>query len=70
MVEEHPYNEKLWYLLIEALSRSGRRVDALRAVGRLSGLLAEVGLEPSAAIGDLEERIVMWDREVTLRPPV
>lgn len=70
MVEEHPYNEKLWYLLIEALSRSGRRVDALRAVGRLSGLLAEVGLEPSAAIGDLEERIVMGDREVTLRPPV
>lgn len=70
MVEEHPYNEKLWYLAIEALSRSGRRVEALRAVSRLAGLLAEVGLEPSAAIRDLEERIVMGDREVTLRPPI
>ncbi|MEA1903242.1 MAG: BTAD domain-containing putative transcriptional regulator [Actinomycetota bacterium] len=58
LVEENPYNEKLWYLLIEALAGSGRRVDSLRAFDRLLEVLAEVGLEPSPALKDLEELVI------------
>lgn len=57
LVEEHPYNEKLWCMLMEALSLSGRRVEALRAFDRLTGLLADVGLTPTAELRDMERRI-------------
>lgn len=69
LVEEHPYNEKLWYLLIEALSRCGRRVDALRQFQRLTDILGDLGLEPSAALVDLEDRIVRGEPGVTMRGP-
>lgn len=58
LVEEHPYNERLWHLLVEALARSGRRVDALRSVQELRRVLAEVGLEPSHDLLELEDRVV------------
>lgn len=57
MIEEYPYRERLWNLYIAALALSGRRVEALRACGRLRSILAEVGLEPSGAIKDLESAI-------------
>jgi DNA-binding SARP family transcriptional activator len=57
MVEEYPYRERMWYLLIAALSLSGRRVEALRACRRLREILAEVGLEPTTGIRELEEEI-------------
>ena len=70
LVEEDPYNENAWYLLLEALSRSGRRVDAHRAFSSLSGILAEVGLEPTVDLKDLEEGILLEKVEVRprLRP--
>lgn len=58
LVEEFPYNERLWHLLVEALARSGRRVDALRSLQELRRVLAEVGLEPSHELLDLEDRVV------------
>ncbi len=58
LVEEHPYREKLWFLLVEALVRSSRRVEALRACERLRGILGELGLEPIAAIQSLEDDIL------------
>lgn len=58
LVEEHPYNERLWHLLVEALARSGRRVDALRSLQDLRRLLADVGLEPSHHLVELEDRVV------------
>lgn len=58
LVEEHPYNERLWHILVEALARSGRRVDALRALQELRQVLGEVGLEPSHSMLDLEETVV------------
>ena len=58
LVEEYPYRERLWYLLIEALARSGRRVDAVRAFRRLREILGEVGLEPSEEIRELEDAIL------------
>lgn len=56
-VVDNPYRERLWYLLILALARDGRRVAALRAVQRLRAVLAETGLEPSSEIEELEELI-------------
>ncbi|NNF56269.1 MAG: AfsR/SARP family transcriptional regulator [Acidimicrobiales bacterium] len=57
-VEEHPYREHLWYLLIEALAACDRRVEALRACGRLRNVLAEVGVEAGAELLALERELL------------
>jgi DNA-binding SARP family transcriptional activator len=57
-VEEYPYRERFWYLLIEALVRDDRRVEALRACRRLRAALAETGLEPSETLMWLEDGIL------------
>ncbi len=57
-VVEYPYRERFWYLLIEALHRDGRRVEAVRACDRLRELLADVGLRASEELGQLEHRIL------------
>ncbi len=57
-VEEHPYRERLWYLLIEALALGDRRVEALRTCGRLRRLLADVGVESNEEVSALERRIL------------
>ena len=57
-VQEHPYHERLWCLLIEALAGSGRRVEALRVAARVRHLLADVGLQPGEEIAQLEQRIL------------
>jgi DNA-binding SARP family transcriptional activator len=56
-VQEHPYRERLWYLLAEALRRDGRRIEALRACDRLRHVLAEAGLDAGPDLVDLEHRI-------------
>lgn len=58
MVQESPYREGPWYLLISALTRTGRRVEALHACNELRGVLAEVGLELSREVAGLEEAIL------------
>jgi DNA-binding SARP family transcriptional activator len=57
-IEEHPYREHLWHLLIEALAGRGRRVEALRACRRLRNVLAEVGVEPGDDLLSIERRIL------------
>jgi DNA-binding SARP family transcriptional activator len=57
-IEEHPYREHLWYLLIEALAGHGRRVEALRACRRLRDMLAEVGVEASDDLRSIEQQIL------------
>lgn len=64
-VEEHPYRERLWFLLIQALANCDRRVDALRAAGRLRLELAEVGLEPTEELVGLEREILAGRRPAT-----
>lgn len=56
-VWEHPYRERLWLLLGEALRRDGRRVEALRTCERLRRVLADAGLAPGPELIDLERRI-------------
>lgn len=57
-VAENPYRERLWYLLIEALGRDGRRREALETCSQLRAVLGEVGLEGGARLAELEDRIV------------
>lgn len=57
-VRENPYREHLWSMLIEALTRMGRRREALDACRELKSLLAEIGLEPGPTVTALEDRIV------------
>lgn len=64
---EHPYRERLWYLLALALARDGCRVDALRTCHRLRVDLREVGLEPTADICELEQMIIDEAPEVRSR---
>lgn len=57
-VQEYPYRERLWHLLIEALRRDDRRVEALRACQKFRETLAGAGLEPNDELGRLEDHIL------------
>jgi hypothetical protein len=61
-VSEEPLRERRWAQLMTALYRSGRQADALRAYRRLQEQLgAELGIEPSAELVQLERAILMQD---------
>ncbi|HYD09759.1 MAG TPA: BTAD domain-containing putative transcriptional regulator, partial [Acidimicrobiales bacterium] len=49
-VDTAPERERLWTLLVRALDVAGRQADALRAYQRARDALADVGLEPGAAL--------------------
>jgi len=57
-VEEYPYRERLWLLLVTALALDDRRVEALRACSRLRRILGDVGLEIGDEIAAIERRIL------------
>lgn len=59
LIFDDPYNEWLHARLIEALSLSGRRRDALSAYESLRKLLSEhLGLQPTQALRDLERQVI------------
>ena len=60
-VEEYPYRERFWYLLIEGLQRDDRRVEAMRACMQLRSVLAEVGLDSTPRLDELEAQILNAD---------
>lgn len=66
-VVDHPYRERLWYLLISALALDGRRVEALRAYQSLREILAEIGLEPSLDLQELETDVLMESDQLHAR---
>ena len=62
LVSEHPLRERPWHQLAVALHRSGRSADALRRIAAFRALLRdELGLDPPAAIRQLEGRILDSD---------
>jgi len=62
LISGHPYRERMWGQLMVALYRCDRQVDALRSYQRLRIVLGEeLGIEPSAEIAALEQRILLQD---------
>ncbi len=61
LVAEQPYRERLRAALMLALYRSGRQADALATFRDARAALAELGLEPSAALRTLERQILSQD---------
>ncbi len=62
LAREEPLRERRWALLMTALYRIDRQVDALRAFQRARDeLVRQVGLEPGAALCALEEAILRRD---------
>ncbi|MFE6082391.1 BTAD domain-containing putative transcriptional regulator [Streptomyces virginiae] len=73
LTREEPLREEAWRLHALALWAAGRQADALAALRRARTVLAdEVGLDPGAALVELEQAVLTQDgrvlREAT-RPP-
>jgi class 3 adenylate cyclase len=70
-IAEHPLRERPRAQLMLALYRSGRQADALEAY-RLTRatLVQELGLEPSAALNELEQAILRHDPALAPEHPV
>jgi DNA-binding SARP family transcriptional activator len=62
MVAAEPLRERRWELLMLALYRDGRQVEALRAFARASGILGkEVGVTPGPALAAMERAMLRRD---------
>jgi DNA-binding SARP family transcriptional activator len=64
MVDEHPYRERLLGLLMLALYRSGRQVEALRAYRSGYRALSEIGVQPGRELRALGEAISRGDPDL------
>ena len=53
-----PLDEPLWVIYVRALHRAGRQSAALRAVADARAALVEVGLDPSAALRDVQAEVL------------
>jgi DNA-binding SARP family transcriptional activator len=63
---EQPLREEGWRLLALALYQSGRQADALAALRRVRDVLAtELGVDPGAALRDLERDILAQEPRLT-----
>ena len=67
MVSGEPFRERRWALLMTALYRCGRQLDALRAFQRARVLFGDAGLEPGPQLQTLEQRIAVHDEAFNLR---
>jgi DNA-binding SARP family transcriptional activator len=64
-VAAQPLRERLWWLLMVALYRSGRQGDALRAYQRARTVLGEeLGIEPSPELRALEQAVLQQQVDV------
>lgn len=69
LVRKHPLREQFCSLLMVALYRSGRQIDALDAYHQLKRLLDEdLGVEPSPMLRSYEQAILSHD-PLLMRPP-
>jgi len=69
LIAEHPYRERLREQWILALYRAGRQKDALDAYRATRELLVEeLGVEPSAALQELEKAVLRQDPSLDASP--
>lgn len=69
LVHEHPLRERLYQLLIVALYRSGRQVDALDRYQRArSKLVEEFGIEPGPQLQEVQRAVLSQDASLDLPP--
>jgi DNA-binding SARP family transcriptional activator len=68
LVAENPHRERLHGHLMLALYRSGRQAEAMAAYRRMREALDEVGIEPGAAIRQLERQILTQDSALDPAP--
>ncbi|BBY31257.1 BTAD domain-containing putative transcriptional regulator [Mycolicibacterium sediminis] len=70
-VGTNPLRESLWALVMLAMYRSGRRIDALRAYERASAILdTELGVRPGVALQRLATDIRNESAALDWQPPV
>ena len=70
LVAEHPLRERLRRCLMTALYRSGRQAEALDAYrDARRALVDELGIEPSAALQELERAILRQDPSLDVEAP-
>jgi predicted ATPase/DNA-binding SARP family transcriptional activator len=68
-LDEHPYRERLWGLLMLALYRSGQQADALDAFHQARRVLRDsLGLEPGQELRSLQEAILEHDPTLAAIP--
>jgi len=66
LAEAEPLREVRWILLLTALQRAGRHVEATRAAHRYRMLLRDAGLDPSPSFDDVEQALL---RHEPIAPP-
>ena len=68
LLAQLPLRESLWALLMLALYRDGRQADALNTYQRAREILADqLGIDPSAELARLHERILQQDPGLDLK---
>ncbi|XRQ10805.1 BTAD domain-containing putative transcriptional regulator [Actinomadura welshii] len=68
LVEERPYRERAWSLLVLALYRAGRQADAVDALRRVRARLSDdLGLRPGPELRELERSV--FEQSPGLRLP-
>ncbi|MEU8799058.1 BTAD domain-containing putative transcriptional regulator [Spirillospora sp. NPDC048819] len=68
LVEDGPYRERAWSLLVLALYRAGRQADALAALRRVKARLSDdLGLRPGPELQELERAV--FEQSPGLRLP-
>jgi DNA-binding SARP family transcriptional activator len=69
LVADEPSREDAWVLLVRAILAAGRLADATRAAHRCRRALAEIGLEPSFALIEIESTALQQRSEAALPGP-
>jgi DNA-binding SARP family transcriptional activator/tetratricopeptide (TPR) repeat protein len=68
-LEAHPLRERPWRQLMLSLYRGGRQAEALQAFQRLRRIfLDELGVEPSAPLRELHQRLLVGDLAASPAP--